>query len=126
MPSNVTNVTISATAVNSKASISGTGSKQLSSGSNVFTVSVKAQNGNVRNYTITVNRGNETGAGKGDLNGDGKISAIDIVFVQRIIIGIDKADEGIKAIADINGDGKITALDIVMIQRHIIGLQLIN
>ncbi len=126
VPSNVANITISATTVNSKASISGTGSKQLSSGSNVFTVSVKAQNGNVRNYTITVNRGNQVGTKKGDLNGDGNISAIDIVFVQRIIVGIDKADEGRRAIADINGDGNITALDIVMMQRHIIGLQLIN
>ncbi len=127
VPSNVANVNISAATVNKNATVSGTGNKQLNSGTNVFTISVKAQNGNVRNYTITVNRGNsQVTPGRGDLNGDGKISAIDIVFVQRIIIGLDKPDASAFARADINGDGKITALDIVMIQRHIIGLQLIN
>ena len=56
---------------------------------------------------------------KGDLNNDGNVSAIDIVYIQRIIVGLDANDTR----ADINGDGKVSALDIVMIQRHIVGLE---
>lgn len=63
---------------------------------------------------------------RGDLNGDGKITAMDIVKVQRLIVGLDKTSDESKALADVNGDGKISAMDIVKIQRHIIGLEKIN
>lgn len=56
---------------------------------------------------------------KGDLNGDGNISALDIVRIQRMIVGLDAVD----MTADLNGDGQITALDIIKIQRHIVGLE---
>ena len=56
---------------------------------------------------------------KGDLNNDGNVSAIDIVYIQRIIVGLDANDTR----ADINGDGKVSALDIIKIQRHIVGLE---
>ena len=63
---------------------------------------------------------------KGDLNGDGKITALDIVKLQRLIVGLDALNSDVLAIADINGDGKVTALDIVKIQRHIVGLETIQ
>ncbi len=63
---------------------------------------------------------------RGDLTGDGKITALDIVKIQRIIIGRDKLTDENKALADVNGDGKVSALDIVKIQRHIIGREKIS
>ena len=63
---------------------------------------------------------------RGDLNGDGKISALDIIRVQRLIVGLDPTLEEIIPVADINRDGKISALDIIKIQRHIVGLETID
>ncbi|MBR0515313.1 MAG: PT domain-containing protein [Eubacterium sp.] len=60
---------------------------------------------------------------KGDLSGDGKINALDIILVQRLIVGLDNLTDEKKLLADINGDDKVNALDIIFIQRHIVGLQ---
>ncbi len=49
-------INISATAEDSKSSITGTGTKQLKYGSNTFKVVVKAENGKTKTYQITVNR----------------------------------------------------------------------
>ena len=38
---------------------------------------------------------------KGDLSGDGKINALDIIFIQRLIVGLDKVTDTKKAIQDI-------------------------
>lgn len=56
---------------------------------------------------------------KGDLNGDGNVSALDIIRIQRMIVGLDAIDYA----ADLNGDGQVTALDIIKLQRHIVGLE---
>ena len=53
---NVTSINISATAQDSKSTVKGTGSKTLKEGSNTFNVSVTAENGSVKTYTITVIR----------------------------------------------------------------------
>ena len=52
----VSSVTIQASALDSRASISGTGTVQLQSGSNDVAVQVKAENGTVRTYTVHVVR----------------------------------------------------------------------
>ena len=52
----VTEVTVNAVPLSSTASISGTGTIQLQSGNNEITISVKAQNGTVREYQIHVVR----------------------------------------------------------------------
>lgn len=54
----VNNVTVAASAIDSKASVNGTGNINLQSGINDITVTVKAQNGSVRNYVIHVVRQN--------------------------------------------------------------------
>ncbi len=55
--------TISATPEHSKASVSVSGSKNLSEGKNVRTVTVTAENGSTKTYTITINRGKSTSGG---------------------------------------------------------------
>ena len=131
--SDVTSIKVSATTVNSTASISGTGTISLAEGTNYIDIKVTAQNGNVRTYKLTVVRGSAsagsttvTGQAKGDLNGDGKISTVDIVKVQRIIVGLDELNDTNRIVADINGDGKVSTIDVVKIQRHIVGLELIQ
>ena len=52
----VESIKITASAEDSKATISGTGTKKLKEGSNVFNVNVKAENGTEKTYKITVNR----------------------------------------------------------------------
>ncbi len=52
----VTSVTVAASAIDSKAAVSGTGTVDLQSGINDITISVKAENGTVRNYVLHVVR----------------------------------------------------------------------
>ncbi|MBO5508992.1 MAG: cadherin-like beta sandwich domain-containing protein, partial [Lachnospiraceae bacterium] len=137
VPENIESININASTVNANAKISGIGKINLALGTNIININVTAQNGSLRTYVLTVvrgdassgntviNGGNTTGM-RGDLNGDGKISAMDIVKLQRIIVGLDVQDSNALAIGDLNSDGKISAMDIVKIQRHIVGLELIQ
>jgi hypothetical protein len=52
----ITTVTVSGTAVSTKATVNGTGIKALNVGNNIITIKVTAENGNVRNYTINIVR----------------------------------------------------------------------
>ncbi len=47
----------------------------------------------------------------GDINGDGKVSAIDARIILQIAAEIKTATAEEMAIADVNGDGKVTAID---------------
>lgn len=64
------NVTISATTVNDNASISGAGYVSLNSNNTTRYITVKAQNGETRTYTLNIIKQNssETEENKGDLN----------------------------------------------------------
>lgn len=133
VPESTSSVNISASTVNSNARVSGTGTVSLAKGTNTIKLVVTAQSGTTRTYTLTIVRGSASaGEGsvsagsRGDLNGDGSITAIDIVKIQRIIVGLDELTDSALAAGDLNGDGKVTALDIVIIQRHIVGIELIN
>lgn len=52
----VDKITIKAVPEDKKAVVSGTGSKSLKDGENVFKIAVKAEDGSIRNYTITIFR----------------------------------------------------------------------
>jgi len=54
----------------------------------------------------------------GDANSDGKVNALDITKVERIIAGLDAETLG----ADANQDGNINAVDITKVERLIAGL----
>ena len=56
VPSSVSSVNISATSINSKAKINGTGKVDLKSGSNAVEIVVTAENGNKRIYTVNIIR----------------------------------------------------------------------
>ena len=140
VPESLEQITVSAKPVNGNASVKGTGTIKIKKGTNVISITVTAQSGSTRVYKLSVVRGNagdgtniiDDGGGssasgiKGDLNGDGNISAVDIVKVQRLIVGLDALTDDALARGDINGDGKISAIDVVKLQRHIVGLELIQ
>ena len=66
----------------------------------------------IKKYTLSVN---------GDTSGDGKISALDLLQIQKHILG-DKKLTGEKLLAaDTSGDNKISVLDLLQIQKHILG-----
>ena len=55
----------------------------------------------------------------GDIDGDGKVSAFDLVRLQQHIFGLTKIDG---AETDLNGDGKTDTADLVIIQLKILGI----
>ena len=70
-------VEISAKAEDSKAKVSGTGSKTLKDGKNTFSVTVTAENESKKTYNIVINRKNANGT-LGDLSSNNKIKSLSI------------------------------------------------
>ena len=62
----------------------------------------------------------------GDTNGDGIISAIDLLNVQKIIINKSNLNGAYYRAADTNKDGKISAIDLLNVQKHILGKLIIS
>ena len=63
-----------------------------------------------KTYTIVI---------RGDVNGDGKISAVDYVFIKNHIMNTNKLSSDGLIFADVNKDGKVSAVDYVLIKNHI-------
>ncbi|MBK8699591.1 MAG: T9SS type A sorting domain-containing protein [Saprospiraceae bacterium] len=67
-----------------------------------------------RNYSLSVDKNTDA------LNG---LSTLDIVLIQRHILGVSRLDSPYKVIAsDINNDGKVLASDLVALRKLILGL----
>ena len=63
----------------------------------------------------------------GDVNGDGKISSIDLLVLQRHILELEKLSGVFIKAGNIRKDGKNpSSLDCLLIQRHILELQIIE
>ncbi len=63
---------------------------------------------------------------KGDINGDGKISLIDLARIQRHLLAIEQLEGVYSVAADISGDGKISLIDLAKVQRHLLSIESIN
>lgn len=59
----------------------------------------------------------------GDVNEDGKINAIDALWVRQSSAGVRVLTEQQKAAADVNGDGKINAIDALWITQKSAGVR---
>lgn len=57
----------------------------------------------------------------GDASGDGEINALDLLKVQKDILGTSKLSGAYKKAADASKDGAINALDLLKIQKNILG-----
>ena len=62
----------------------------------------------------------------GDVNGDGKISAVDYVKIKNYITRSSNIDGVYAKAADVNKDDKISAVDYVKIKNNIIGNNVIE
>lgn len=58
---------------------------------------------------------------KGDINGDGKLNAVDYAMLKRYLLGTYTLTKDQMERADINGDGHITSKDYAMLKRIILG-----
>ena len=63
---------------------------------------------------------------KGDTSGDGKINALDLLQVQKSILGTYKLNDEYSLAGDTSGDGKVNALDLLQVQKNILGTYKIN
>lgn len=75
--------------------------------------------------TVAITSGTETitytFAIKGDTSGDGKITVLDLLQVQKHILKEKKLNGVYLSASDTSGDGKVTVLDLLQIQKHILG-----
>ena len=58
---------------------------------------------------------------KGDTSGDGAINALDLLQIQKSILGLYNLGDANKKAGDSSGDGTINALDLLQVQKHILG-----
>jgi len=59
----------------------------------------------------------------GDTNGDGTVSALDLLRIQKTILSLGSLNGVYSSAADTNKDGNITALDLLQVQKHILNLK---
>lgn len=90
-----------------------------------YTMKVMKNNHVTREYTVTVGAENVTQDVKihllGDINGDGKISAVDKKLIYSHIDSSKELTGYEFDVANVNGDTKISAVDKKMIYNHISG-----
>ena len=89
VPNNVSSVNITATPKNSKAKVSGAGNVSLKVGSNTVKITVTAENGNQRTFTLTIAREGSSG-GSFSVNPKYKVSGAN--YVSGISVGTKVSD----------------------------------
>ena len=77
----------------------------------------RASNETIVTFTIS-----GTSTKKGDINGDGKVTATDVLYLKRIIVGLIERTPELDKVADLNGDGKVTATDLLFLKKIVVGL----
>lgn len=99
------------TTVNIKTSTGGIiqGTSALATGQKI---TIQSTSNEIKTYNIVV---------KGDTSGDGKVTILDLLQVQKDILNSKKLYNSYSLAGDTSGDGKITILDLLQIQKHILG-----
>lgn len=59
---------------------------------------------------------------KGDVDGNGSITAVDYMLIKNHIMGVSLLTDDHLTRADVNKDGNITAVDYMLIKNHIMGV----
>ena len=76
-----------------------------------YKVTIKS-NSEEKTFTLIIN---------GDTSGDGKINALDLLQVQKNILGTYTLSDVYKLAGDTSDDGNVNALDLLQIQKSILG-----
>lgn len=97
-------------------------------GVKIFTTEGKTQKGNIGTGTQVklYNEEDEVEATYkvilyGDVSGDGNVNALDLLRVQKALLGVKKLTGSNKTAADTSRNGSIDALDLLQVQKQIIG-----
>ena len=102
--SNVTVYTASGNVIN--------GTNLLSTGQ---TIKITSPNGETRRFNIVVS---------GDTNGDGQSTILDLLQIQKHLLGSTLlSGHNLKA-ADVNNDGNVTILDLLVVKKQLLGEKL--
>lgn len=121
--SNITGINPGSSVDDIKAKISAVGGKveivTQSGGSIVGTGStVKVSNkDSSKTYVVVV---------KGDTSGDGQITALDLLQVQKQLLKVYNLSGEKFSAGDTSGDGQISALDLLQIQKHLLNIKQIS
>ena len=57
----------------------------------------------------------------GDINGDGRITPVDITLFRLYVAGKAEAGQVVRGACDLNGDGRITPADITVLRLYLAG-----
>lgn len=102
------------------------------------TAKVTVKNGNtevtsgnlVTGEVVTIESGGEkksyTVVLYGDINGDSKINALDLLKVQKHILGINKLSGTSLKAADVSKDNNVNSIDLLKVQKNILGISFIS
>lgn len=63
---------------------------------------------------------------RGDVSGDGSVNSLDLLKIQKQILGVSALNNLSSLAADVNRDGQINALDLLRTQKHILGVTTIE
>ena len=87
-----------------------------------YTVTVSKETYATREYTVVATDGTASVEFKlnktGDMNGDGKINAVDVARANAHAKGASALSGYDLACVDVNGDGKVNAIDVALINAH--------
>jgi hypothetical protein len=119
VPFEVEKLTIDALANDEKATVEISDTTLVAGETTVITVTVTAENGDVKVYTIQVTR---AAALLGDVNNDGLVDTTDAKLIMQLDLGMIGEDDLLVDVADVNGDGLIDTTDAKLIMQLDLGL----
>ena len=91
---------------------------QISENKVLYTgMNIKITSGITSNYTVVI---------YGDNNGDGVIDILDLLKIQKHLLGVNKLKNAYLNASDINKDGNVDIIDLLKIQKHILNVSKIE
>ncbi len=89
-------------------------------GNGYAVVSASLEKSNQKASIIVLVNSSDTSHELGDVNMDGKVTAVDAMLALKLAL-LDNPTDAILGLADVNGDGKITAVDAMRILQYATG-----
>ena len=80
-------------------------------------MTLKLKNNGESTYTIVI---------YGDANGDSEINTLDLLSIQKHLLGIKKLNNALLKAADVNKDGEVNTLDLLVIQKDLLNIKKIE